>query len=155
MTLSQHIAQHLFDVHEGDNWTDVNLKTTLKDITWQQAEAVTSASKNSIAALVHHIGFYTNVVQQRLEGTDPPINDKNGFDHLEIKNDDDWKDLVEECFRTSADLVSYLQNYPDDKLFVPVMENKSTAYKSLHGLIEHAHYHLGQIVLIKHLVQKV
>lgn len=153
MTLSQQIAQHLFDVHEGDNWTDVNLKNTLADVTWQQAEKITAASKNSIAALLHHIGFYTNVIQQRLEGIDARIDEKNGFDHLAITSEEDWKDLIEECFRASTDLVTYLQNYPDDKLFVPVLEGKSTAYKSLHGLIEHTHYHLGQIVLIKHLVQ--
>ena len=32
------------------------------------------------------------------------------------------------------------------------MEKYGTYYRNFHGLIEHAHYHLGQIVLIKKLV---
>ncbi len=154
MTTSQQIAQHLYDVHKGDNWTDVNIRNTLDNVTWQQAIAITAASKNSIAALLYHIGFYTNIVHQRLQGTDPYINDINGFDHASIGNEEDWKEIIKQCFEAALSLEEYLQNYPDDKLFMPLFEDRPTAYKTLHGLIEHTHYHLGQIVLIKHLVQQ-
>ncbi len=154
MTISQQIAQHLFDVHEGDNWTDVNIKNTLNNVLCPQAIAITAASKNSIAALLYHICFYTNIVHQRLRGIDPFINDKNGFDHPEIRNEADWQGIINQCFQAASSLEESLQNYPDDKLFMPLFENRPTAYKAMHGLIEHTHYHLGQIVLIKHLVQQ-
>ncbi len=68
MKLTDHIAQHIIDVHIGDNWTDVNIKNTLKNISLQEAVTVTSSSANTIAALLHHITFYNEVVLERLKG---------------------------------------------------------------------------------------
>ena len=36
MNLTAQIAKHFNDVHFGGNWTSVNLKETLADVTWQQ-----------------------------------------------------------------------------------------------------------------------
>ena len=37
MTSIKQIAKHFRDVHFGDNWTAVNLKDTIANVTWQQA----------------------------------------------------------------------------------------------------------------------
>ena len=37
MNLPTQIAKHIKDVYFGGNWTSVNLKETLADVTWQQA----------------------------------------------------------------------------------------------------------------------
>ena len=37
MTLPQQLAKHLREVHFGGNWTSVNLKDSLQDISWEQA----------------------------------------------------------------------------------------------------------------------
>jgi len=48
MSLSQHLAKHLRDVHFGGNWTSVNLKDTLADVSWQQV-SVKVQSFNTIS----------------------------------------------------------------------------------------------------------
>ncbi len=80
MNLTDNIAQHIIDVHAGINWTDVNIKNTVQNITYSEASTHTDASANSIAALLHHITFYNEVVLKRINGNDPAINAANGFD---------------------------------------------------------------------------
>ena len=55
--LTQQIAKLFKIVYFGGNWTDVDLKQHLNDVTWQQA--TTGVHKlNSIAVLVFHINYY-------------------------------------------------------------------------------------------------
>ena len=61
MNISQQIAKHFKEVYFGGNWTDVNLKDSLKDISWQQA-TTKLYSFNTIAALVYHIDYYVTAI---------------------------------------------------------------------------------------------
>jgi len=153
MKITDFIAQHIIEVFEGGNWTDVNFKDTLKDINYKEATTVTKASYNTIAALVYHTCFYNEVVLKRLQGVNPSINEKNGFDLPPIKNEDDWKHLVQRCFQSAYDLAAAVKKIPEEKLSELTITGHSTHYKALHGVAEHAHYHLGQIVLLKKLVK--
>jgi hypothetical protein len=44
MKLNDLLAAHLKEVYEGNNWTDVNIADTIKDVTWQQAQQQTPGS---------------------------------------------------------------------------------------------------------------
>src|SRR5690348_4402961 len=90
MKTTELIAQHLIEVFEGGNWTDVNLRAALENINHREATSVTKASYNTIAALVYHISFYNEVVLMRLQGINPVIGNANGFDFPPIKNEYDW-----------------------------------------------------------------
>jgi uncharacterized damage-inducible protein DinB len=153
MKTTELIAQHIVEVFEGGNWTDVNFKDTLRDINYKEATTVTKASYNTIAALVYHTCFYNEVVLKRLQGTNPVINDKNGFDLPPVKNEDDWKNLKQRCFQSAQELAEAAKKLPDEKLSTLTITGHSTHYKALHGVAEHGHYHLGQIVLLKKLVK--
>ncbi len=153
MELINHIAQHIMDVHTGDNWTDVNIKNTLQNISLKEAITVTNSSANTIAALLHHIIFYNEVVFERLKGNIPLISDANGFDVPALTRENDWLELQEKNYQSAQNLAEAVKQFPEEKLFEPVIANSSTVYKTLHGVIEHTHYHLGQIVIIKNLVK--
>lgn len=155
MKITEFIAQHLIEVFEGGNWTDVNFKDALKDVTYKEATTVTKASYNTIAALVYHTCFYNEVVLKRLQGINPAINEKNGFDLPPIKNEDDWKSLVLRCFKSAHELANAVKKLPDEKLSELTITGHSTYYKAFHGVAEHAHYHLGQIVLLRKLVKNL
>ena len=153
MKLTDHIAQHITDVHIGDNWTDVNIKNTLQNVSWQEAVTVTISSANTIAALLYHITFYTKIVLERLKGNKPFISDANGFDMAVLNTENDWLDLQRKNYQSAQNLAETVKQFPEEKLFEPVISGSSTAYKTLHGVIEHTHYHLGQIVIIKNLIK--
>jgi uncharacterized damage-inducible protein DinB len=154
MKINELIAQHLLDVNEGANWTDINIKDTLEGLNYKEANAITMASSNTIAALLHHISFYNDIVKERLWGNYPPINQLNGFDMEKIKNEIDWVKLKEKSLQSARDLASEVKKFPEEKLFDLTANGHGTYYKMLHGVIEHAHYHLGQIVLLKKLVHQ-
>ena len=47
-----------------------------------------------------------------------------------------------------------VKKFPEEKIFEPTITGHTTHYKTLHGIAEHAHYHLGQIILLKKLVKQ-
>jgi uncharacterized damage-inducible protein DinB len=153
MKITDFIARHIIEVFEGRNWTDVNFKDTLKDINYKEATTVTKASYNTIAALAYHTCFYNEVVLKRLQGITPAINDRNGFDLPPIKSEDDWKNLKQHVFQSAHELAEAVEIFPEERLFELTITGHSTHYKTLHGVAEHAHYHLGQIVFLKKLVK--
>ena len=154
MKINEQIAHHLLDVNEGANWTEVNVKDTLEGISYKEANAITLASSNSIAGLLHHISFYNDIVKERLWGNYPPINHLNGFDMERIKNESDWAKLKERSLQSARDLAAEVKKFPEEKLFDLTENGHGTYYKMLHGVIEHAHYHLGQMVLLKNLIRQ-
>lgn len=153
MKITETVAAHILEVHEGGNWTEVNIKDTLADVNFKEANTVTRASFNTIAALLHHLSFYNDIVKQRLSGVNPSISNANGFDMPEIKNEKDWIKLKEQNLASAKQLAEAVQNFSEEKLFESTITGHSTHYKMLQGIAEHAHYHLGQIVMLKKLVK--
>lgn len=152
MNLSAHIAKHLRDVHFGGNWTGVNLNDTLSGVTCQQA-TTKIASFNTIAALVFHINYYAAGILKVLQGGPLDIRDKYSFDLPTIQSDDDWQALLNKMWTNAETLATLVETLPASKLEEIFVEEKyGTYYRNLQGFVEHTHYHLGQIVLIKKLL---
>ena len=154
MKIAALIAQHIIEVHEGGNWTEVNIKDTLADVSYKEASLVTKASYNTIAALVHHLSFYNEVVLKRIMGINPRINETNGFDVPAIRNEQEWEQLKKRNLESAYQLADAVKGLPEERLFELTVTGHSTHYKALHGIAEHAHYHLGQIVLLKKLIRQ-
>ncbi|MBI5913965.1 MAG: DUF1572 domain-containing protein [Bacteroidetes bacterium] len=149
MHLTAQIAKHFRDVHFGGNWTSVNLKATLADVTWQQATTKVH-SFNTIATLVFHIGYYVNVVMKVLQGGPLEGNDKLSFDHPPIQSQEDWDTLLNKTWAEAKAFAGLIEQLPDSIVLENFSDGKyGNYYRNLTGIIEHTHYHLGQIVLIK------
>jgi len=149
MNLSAQIAKHFKDVHFGGNWTSVNLKQTLADVTWQQA-TTKIYSLNTIATLVFHINYYVSAVLKVLQGGPLDAHDKYSFDLPPIQNQENWEKLLNKMWTEAEDFAILVEQLPEGKLGETFFEEKyGNYYRNLHGIIEHTHYHLGQIVLIK------
>jgi len=146
------IAQHILEVYEGNNWTDVNIAGTIEDVSCQQAQQKTVASQNTIAALLHHLYYWNGIMMQRANGENPSIPAANGFDVDELKNENDWNDLKEKTHQSFIELANAVTNFPEEKLNETSPTGRSSYYKNFQGIVEHAHYHLGQMVMIKRLL---
>lgn len=152
MHLSSHIAKHFREVFFGGNWTSVNLRDTLKDIKWQQATRKVH-SCNTITALVYHIDYYVSSVLKVLQGGPLDAHDKYSFDHPTVQSEEDWKALVNKTFTDAEQFADLIEKMPDNKFGETFVDEKyGNYYRNLHGIIEHTHYHLGQIVIIKKIV---
>jgi hypothetical protein len=152
MNLPAQIAKHLRDVHFGGNWTTSNLKDNLADVTWQQATTHVY-SFNTIATLVYHINYYVSEVAKVLQGEPLTASDKYSFNTPLIQSDEDWQNLLNKTWSDAEKFASLIEQLPPEKLSKNFTDEKyGSYYRNLLGIIEHTHYHLGQIALIKKII---
>jgi len=154
MNTSKQIAKHLRDVFFGGNWTAVNFGDTVKSINWEQA--VTSVySLNSIAKLTFHIGYYVSAILKVTKGGPLDAHDKYSFELPPVQSTEDWEKLVNKTVADAEELAILIEQFPDNKLDENFSDGKyGTYYRNFLGLIEHTHYHLGQIAIIKKIIQQ-
>ncbi|NML65319.1 DUF664 domain-containing protein [Hymenobacter sp. RP-2-7] len=154
MQLSAAIAQHVLDVHSGGNWTEVDLAHTLADVTLTEATTRTPASVNTLASLVRHLTFWNRVMARRAHGQPTEIGPANGFDAgPALGTEADWQALRADLTRSGEELAAAIRAVPDEQLTAAILPGYSSAYKNLQGAVEHLHYHLGQLVILKSLVR--
>jgi uncharacterized damage-inducible protein DinB len=152
MNYSEEIARHLRQVHTGGNWTTSNLNDVLSTITWQQAVARVE-NCNSIAALVFHINYYIVEVTKVLQGQPLTAKDEYSYAVPEITSPESWDALVKKTLHDADVFATLIAGLPDSLLGDYFTQEKyGTYYRNLHGIIEHTHYHLGQIAILKKLV---
>lgn len=149
MKITEHIARHLKEVYLGNNWTDSDLKSQLEGLSWEEAVAQVYGF-NTIATLVFHMNYFVRVMlgalnTGRLEGKDI-----DSFDHPPISSQEDWNQQLEETWQDVEALAVAIAEFPEERLGERFFEEKyGTYYRNFHGIIEHCHYHLGQVVLIR------
>ena len=154
MTVQEQIAKNFRQVHFGGNWASVNLKDSLADVDWQQA-TTKIYNLNTIAALVYHINYYVSEVLKFLNGEPLTAKDQFSFDCPPIESAEDWQGLLDKCWGDAENFANAIEAFPEARLWeIFVNENYGNYYRNFHGIIEHTHYHLGQIVLIKKILSQ-
>lgn len=154
MNLSEHIAKHFREVHFGGNWTCSNLKDNLAGVTWEQATRKVD-SFNTIAVLVYHMNYYVSAVLKVFEGEPLNAHDKYSFDMPAITSQEEWEQLLNKTWTEAEQFATLVAHLPEHKLWEPFTDEKyGIYYRNIHGIIEHCHYHLGQIAIIKKLVNR-
>jgi uncharacterized damage-inducible protein DinB len=152
MSLTHHLARHLREVYFGGNWTASDLKTQLKGITCEQANT-RIGDLNTIAGLVYHIQYYVRAINRVLDGGNLDAKDRYSFDHPPIESEADWHQMLETTWEEAESFARRLEALPDQKLTDTFVEDKYGNYlRNVMGVIEHVHYHLGQIVLLRKLL---
>jgi len=79
---------------------------------------------------------------------------RDAWVNAKAKGMESWEDLKERSIYSANQLAEAVIKFPEDRLFELTITGHSTYYKMLHGVAEHAHYHLGQIVLLKKLIRQ-
>ncbi len=152
MNLSKQLAKHLRDVNFGGNWTWVNLKDSLNGVTWEQA-TTRLYDFNTIAILVFHINYYFGVAMEVLEGKPLVGSDKLSFSHPPIESESDWHQLLDKHWIDVEKFACHVEELPERIFWDTFGEEKyGNYYRNIMGIIEHTHYHMGQIVMIKKLL---
>lgn len=153
MNLTAQIAKHFREVHFGGNWTCSNLKDNMANVDWHQA--ITPVQNlNTIAALVYHVNYYVSAVLKVLQGEKLDAKDEYSFSHPPICSEDDWEALKNKALADAEKFADLLEQLPEQRLWEYFEEEKyGIYYRNIHGIIEHTHYHLGQIALIKKMLR--
>ena len=68
-------------------------------------------------------------------------------------SEEDWQKLINKTFSEAEQFAALIGQLSEDKFAAIFAEEKyGTYHRNLLGIIEHTHYHLGQIVIIKKIV---
>jgi DinB superfamily len=154
MTTPQQIAQLYRNLIHGGNYTGVSFQQVLKDVSFE--EAITRVSDlNTIATLVYHIQYYCNAVVGVLEGGPLTAKDSLSFQHPPVISEADWEELQNQTWQEAEKFASLIETISEEKLSsFFIKEAYGTYYRNIHGVIEHTHYHLGQISILKKLIRE-
>lgn len=146
------LAKNFRGVYFGGNWTASNLKENLKDVTWKQATTQVY-SFNTIARLAFHIHYYVSAVKKVLEGGPLVAKDALSFNHPNFESEEEWQSFLSNIWDEGEAFAQLIEELPERKLWDILIDEKyGNFHRNLHGIVEHTHYHLGQIVLIKKLL---
>ncbi len=153
MTTAQRLAKQLRGLYFGGSWTDTHFQKLLENVNWKQA---TEKYKdlNTIVKLVYHTNYYIEAQLSVLKENTLEASDKFSFDHPPINSEEDWQKLLSKCFQNAEEHALLIEQMNDEALYKDFWGDKyGSFYDNFVGLIEHNHYHLGQISLLKKLMR--
>jgi uncharacterized damage-inducible protein DinB len=154
MSLQSILAHRTREVLLNGKWiANTNFKEQITEITYQQATH-RIGNLNSIALLTFHINYYLKGLIRVFDGGPLDIKDQYSFDIPEINNDKDWNELRDDFLSHAALFAQKVEQLNDDVLHGPfVNEQYGTYARNIEAVIEHSYYHLGQVVLIRKMMQ--
>lgn len=149
MKTTEHIARQIREVYFGKNWSGPYLKQQIEDVSWKQA--ITKVHNiNTIATLVFHMNYYVQGVSNYLAGGELEIRDKYSFDHPPIQSQEDWDTFLKNVFASGEKFAKQVEKLPDSILDQVFYQKVYGTYaRNFMGIVEHFHYHLGQITILK------
>jgi uncharacterized damage-inducible protein DinB len=154
MSTSEALANRLREVILNGTWiANTNYKAQLEEVHLKQA-LEKMGNFNSLAALTFHIHYYIKGILDVFEGKPLTIRDLYSFDVPIMNREEDWNALKESLWQDTELLAKEIENFPEDDWSQAFCDEKYGSYqRNIDGLIEHAYYHLGQVVLIKKLIR--
>lgn len=154
MSRNKFLASRLREVLLDGHWiANTNYKEQVTGITWHQATYKID-SLNSIAALIFHINYYLDGILKAFDSGKLEIRDKYSFDLPSLTTETEWKDLLNKFLTNAEKFVQYVEQIEEARLDEPFIEEKYGTYlRNIEGVIEHSYYHLGQVVIIKKMMQ--
>ena len=150
--LTNEIARHMCEIHFGNNWSDSSMLEVLKDVTWEQALKTPIPNANSIAVLVFHMNFYLDYVHRNFKNEFLTFEQADTFNAPALQSDADWQALLQKTWVDAEAFAQTVEQIPVEQLHIVIPPRNNSFYKNTHGVVEHNHYHLGQIVLLKKLL---
>jgi len=149
MRISKQIARQLSELHFGGNWTGVCFREVLSGLDWVNATK-SFPQCNSIARILFHANYFVGVQIRVLKEGILEGKDALSFNMPEIRSEVEWISLQDRCWKEVEVLSELIAELPDEQLLLPFVNEKyGNYYRNLSGLIEHFHYHLGQMVILK------
>lgn len=149
MNLPAQLAQHVRQMYFGGNYTAVNLKDEVSGLSIE--EVTTSVNGlNSILSLTYHIHYYARAISKVLSGGELDSKDALSFEHPQIQTQEEWESFLGRIWQEAEILIVLIENLSFEKLPKDFVDAKyGSYYRNIQGMVEHSHYHLGQIMVIQ------
>jgi hypothetical protein len=153
MENSNQLASRFREVLLNGKWiAHTNYKDQLSNVTWEEA-TTKIGPLNTIAALTYHINYYIAGILNVFAGGSLDIRDKYSFDLPPIASKEDWENRLNTMWENAEKFANHVEGMSDQQLEESFTDEKYGNYRrNIEGVIEHSYYHLGQISLIKKMI---
>ena len=150
MTELERIADQLRRAHEGDAWHGPSLSEALDGVNANSAAEKPIPGAHSIWEIVLHVTVWESVVRRRLSGeVVRTISPEEDWPVASAPTDAAWQTALDQLRAGRDQLLQTISRLTDRQLTEVVPGMNYTAYIMLHGAVQHATYHAGQIALLK------
>ncbi|PIF00241.1 MAG: DUF1572 domain-containing protein [Maribacter sp.] len=155
MTKSEQLASRLREVILDGTWiANTNFKDQLENLDWKIATEKVQPL-NTISVLAQHIHYYIDGTRNALTNGKLEISDKYSFDLPLIGSQTEWEGFQKKFWDDTEKLAGMIEKMSEEQLNEKFVDEKYGSHsRNIDGMIEHSYYHLGQIVLIKKIVDK-
>jgi uncharacterized damage-inducible protein DinB len=87
---------------------------------------------------------------QVFEGGTLDIRDKFSFDMPDLTEENQWENMKQKLWADAEKFASHVEKLSDEQLNSFFVDEKYGSYqRNIDAMIEHSYYHMGQIVLLK------
>lgn len=139
----------------SNNWTGININLILGEIDDDIANTELPFFTNTIHQIARHLIADDFLVIKRLQGIDYILSKEEDWIPTNKLKSVKWSDTKNALIKSKNELVKSVQSLDDSDLDKPILKDNSTVYVNLHGHIQHAYYHFGQISQIKKAIENL
>lgn len=156
MTQTQSLAQRCREVFLDGLWiANTNYYEQLSHISWTQA-CYSMNGRNSIASLTLHIHYYVVGILRYFDTGVLDISDKYSFSGILPQTEEAWFFIRDTFFRDVESFITMVASFSDEQLQTIFFKQEYGTYlRNIEAMIEHAYYHLGQIVLLANMADNI
>jgi uncharacterized damage-inducible protein DinB len=154
-----YLTELLRKAHADDPWHGPSVADTLRDLTATQAAAHPIPGAHSIWELVLHLAAWQGEVTRRLEGNAPAMPDEGDWPPVGEMSEAAWQSALEHLDATFGRLLETLGRLTDadldrsggslNDLNDRALGTASQQRTMVVGLLQHAAYHSGQVVMLR------
>lgn len=154
MSPQSNLAHRTREVLLNGKWiAHTNFKEQITGLSHQEATH-RIGHLNSIALLTFHINYYLKGLIRVFDGGPLDIKDQYSFDIPEINSDSDWNMLTDDFLQNAELFAQKVEQMSETDLNGPFVDERYGTYaRNIEAVIEHSYYHLGQVVLIRKMMQ--
>jgi len=141
------------DLFDGSPWIDVNIVNTLDEITAKEAATKPFPDFNSIWEIVNHVISWRDTVLKRVHGENIESPEDNYFSFIRDRSENSWQKTKERFRESQVKWLKDIKKFKSKELHAKHDFSTFSNYELMLGVVQHDAYHLGQIRLMKKLVQ--
>jgi len=155
MTKSEQLANRLREVILNGTWiANTNFKDQIENLDWTISTKKVE-SLNTISILAQHIHYYIVGIKKVFDNGKLEIRDKYSFNFPPIESQIEWEVFKNKFWNDTEKLAELIEKMPEGQLNENFVDEKYGSYlRNIDGMIEHCYYHLGQIALIKKIINE-
>ena len=140
---------------DGDAWHGPSVMSILDGVTSAEAAAHPIPGAHSIWELTLHIAAWEDACRRRLEGDPAHLTEHEDWAPISDTSEAAWEKTKSDLVHVHRRLLDVIQAMDASRLDQSIIGSEASTYVTLHGGVQHALYHAGQIAMLKKAIEAV